>query len=145
MAMVVAASVMASLTACAGGGFNGVDLDTTEVHVVLADFTLAPDRTSAPRGDVVGFQVVNTGAVAHDFLVVKTDLPADGLPTNPNGSYAEDGPGTEVVARVDSLAAGEDDGIGRDLHRGNYVLLSNQVGVQGADYALGMRAGFAVE
>jgi hypothetical protein len=117
----------------------------TVVDVTLAEFSVTPAETSAPPGKVT-FHVTNVGEDMHEFLVVKTNLPPGGLPTNPDGSYEEDGPGTEVVEEIELLNPGQTKNLTVNLASGAYVLLCNMVMEEDDElevhYALGMRTGF---
>ena len=121
----------------------------TIVNVTLQEFSVTLDRTSAPPG-AVRFVVQNEGTEPHEFLVVSTDLPPDGLPTEEDGSYEEDGPGTDLLAEIEPFAPdGGEHVLILTLEAGNYVVLCNLVEFEDdepeAHYSLGMFAGFTVE
>lgn len=136
------------LVACASlmpgcGGDGLIDDGRTDVDVTLREYVVTPDRTTAPNGPV-RFRVTNAGIVEHEFLVVKTDLAPGALPTNPNGSYMEDGPGTVIVDEIDGIAAGASADLTVELSEGNYVLLCNEVMGGVSHYNRGMRTSFTV-
>src|SRR5919197_5051661 len=81
------ASSLFLLPACGGGGGVGV---------TLADFTVTPDESISPAGDVT-FDVTNDAEQTHEFVVFKTDLAEDQLPTNEDGDVDEEGEGVELV------------------------------------------------
>src|SRR5207247_9511013 len=54
------------------------------VDVTLKDFHMDNRTSSVTGGDVV-LQVHNEAPATHEFVVVRTDLPADGLPIGPDG------------------------------------------------------------
>src|SRR5262245_31109283 len=59
------------------------------VPVTVQEVEVVPESTSIPSGSVT-FEVTNNGpAFEHEFVVVQTDLPADSLPTNEDGSFNE--------------------------------------------------------
>jgi uncharacterized cupredoxin-like copper-binding protein len=133
-------------TACSDDGHNGSK--GTVVNVTLREFSLTPDRASAPQGNVT-FDVSNVGEDEHEFLVIKTDLAPDALPTEENGSYAEDGPGTDLLEEIPLVAPGTMEELQLDLQPGNYVLICNMVHTEDngdveVHYQLGMHAAFAV-
>ena len=128
------------LASCDGGG--GSD-NGTDVAVTLRQFTITLDR-SVSSDSRVTFDVTNAGTVTHEFVIVKTDLAPGSLPTEANGSYAENGTGTVVIDEIADLQPGDNQRITVNLAAGNYVLLCNMVGPAGAHYALGMRTSFTV-
>jgi len=128
-------------TAGAGGG---VALD-----VALQEFAVLPASESAPAGDVT-FTVTNTGPEdTHEFVVFKTDLAADALPTAPDGSVDEEGEGVELIDEIEDIAVGDTPTLTVSLDAGSYVFICNIVEEEGQDtivhYQQGMRTGFTVE
>jgi uncharacterized cupredoxin-like copper-binding protein len=120
----------------------------TVVNVTLREFSVTPDRASAPEGKVT-FDVSNAGEDEHEFLVIKTDLAADALPTEENGSYEEDGPGTDLLDEIELVEPGGMEELHIDLDPGKYVLICNMVhtednGEVEVHYQLGMRTPFTV-
>src|SRR5262245_42348944 len=74
--------------AATGGDTTGVG---TTVDVTVQEFAVVPATDSAPAGDVT-FRVTNTGPEdTHEFVVFKTDLAPDALPTASDGSVDEEG------------------------------------------------------
>jgi uncharacterized cupredoxin-like copper-binding protein len=125
-----------------------VPIAGTRVDVEVRSFTVTPNPTSAPAGSIT-FRVRNTGTENHEFLVIKTDLPDDALPTEANGSYQENGPGTEIIDEIEAIPPGATRNLTLDLETGKYVLICNLVEVEDgeieAHYAEGMHAAFTVE
>ena len=77
-------------TTGATGGATGETGGGTTVDVTVQEFAVLPAQDSAPAGDVT-FNVTNTGPEdTHEFVVFKTDLAPDALPTAPDGSVDED-------------------------------------------------------
>src|SRR5689334_6048633 len=99
---------------------------TTRVDALESEFNIQLARTSAPAG-MVNFHITNMGTEMHEFVVIKTDLAAESLPTNADGSYMEDGPGTEVIDEVEDIAPGTVADLTVDLDAGNYVIICNRV------------------
>src|SRR5262249_30408040 len=56
----------------------------TPVDVALKDFSMTPALQTVRAGDIV-FHISNQAPVTHEFVVVRTDLPADELPIGPDG------------------------------------------------------------
>ena len=117
------------------------------VNVTLREFSVTPDVSKADHGTVT-FHVNNTGTLTHEFLVIRTDLAASALPTEANGSYLEDGPGTHLLDEIEEVPPGQTKDLSLDLSEGNYVLICNMVMTEGntthAHYSLGMRTSFTV-
>jgi uncharacterized cupredoxin-like copper-binding protein len=121
---------------------------TTTVDVSLREFSIAPSVASAPAGTVT-FEVTNDGPNdVHEFVVVRTDLAPDALPTDADGSVLEDGEGMEVIDEIEDLAVGASETLTLTLEAGSYVLICNIVeeeeGETEAHYAMGMRSAFTV-
>jgi hypothetical protein len=120
------------------------------VNVTLRSFNISLDRSSAPRGTVI-FRVRNAGTEdIHEFLVIRTDRAPNALPTEDDGSYLEDGPGTQLLDEIEEINPGDTKELSLDLAEGNYVLICNMVHVEDdgtveVHYALGMRTAFRVE
>ena len=73
----------------AGGG--------TEIDVTLQEFSVIPDTDSVDAGEIT-FNVENVGPDdVHEFVILKTALEPDALPTVADGSVDEAGAGIEVI------------------------------------------------
>jgi len=130
-----------SASAPAGGG--------TTVNVTVAEYSVTPESESAPTGDVT-FHVMNDGPNdVHEFVVVKTDLAPDALPTADDGSFDEDGQGVEVIDEIEEIEVGASQDLTVSLEAGSYVVLCNRVETEDGEteshYAMGMHAAFTVE
>jgi len=139
-AFVVAAGLASS---CGGGGGD----EQTTVDVTLQEFSVITSQASAPAGSVT-FQVTNTGPQdVHEFVVLKTDLAPDALPTDDHGTAREEADGIEPVDEIEDVAVGGSGTLTVDLEAGSYVLVCNiyDEQKQEAHYRLGMRAPFTVE
>jgi hypothetical protein len=143
LATAVLSGALLSLAACGGG-------TETTVAVTVQEFSVLPAQDSAPAGSIT-FDVENTGPEdTHEFVVIKTDLAPDALPTAEDGSVEETGEGIdEVIGEIEDIAVGSTETLKTDLEAGSYVLVCNIVEEEGGDtlvhYALGMRTGFTVE
>jgi uncharacterized cupredoxin-like copper-binding protein len=144
-----AAFLAVAATACGDGdeaGDGGGDGGTT-VDVVLQEFAVIPAQDSAPAG-TINFQVENIGPEdVHEFVVIKTDLAPDALPTDENGVVLEEGEGMEVIDEIEDIPVGETQNLTVELEAGTYALICNifEEEEQEAHYAMGMRTVFTVE
>jgi uncharacterized cupredoxin-like copper-binding protein len=98
----------------------------------------------------VTFTVNNTGPEdTHEFVVFKTDLAPDALPTAPDGSVDEEGEGVQLVDEIEDIAVGDTPTLTVTLDAGSYVLICNIVEDEGDEaivhYQQGMRTAFTVE
>jgi uncharacterized cupredoxin-like copper-binding protein len=128
-----------ALPACGGGGGT--------VGVTLQEFSVIPAQESVSAGEVT-FEVENTGPEdVHEFVVIKTDLAPDALPTDENGAVEEEGEGMEVIDEIEDIPVGETQSVTVDLEAGNYALICNiwDEEEQEAHYSVGMRTAFTVE
>ena len=131
-------------TASGGAGGGG-----TTVEVTLQEFAVLPAEDSAPAGDVT-FSVANEGPEdTHEFVVFRTDLAPDALPTAPDGSVDEEGEGVELIDEIEDITVGDSPTLTVPLEAGSYVLICNIVEDEEDEtivhYQQGMRAGFTVE
>jgi uncharacterized cupredoxin-like copper-binding protein len=126
-------------TAATGGG--------TTVDVTVQEFAVIPASSSAPAGDVT-FDVTNKGPDdTHEFVVFKTDLAPDALPTVEDGSVDEEGEGVELIDEIEDIAVGDTPTLTVSLDAGNYVFICNiyDEAEKEAHYQEGMRVAFTVE
>jgi uncharacterized cupredoxin-like copper-binding protein len=129
-----------SASASAGGGAGA-----TTVNVTLKEFEIVPDVTSAPAGDIT-FHVTNEGPDdVHEFVVFKTDLAPESLPTAEDGSVDEEGEGVEIKDEIEDIPVGESQDVTISLDAGSYVLICNIVEEDEVHFTLGMRTSFTVE
>ena len=109
----------------------------TTVDVGLEEFAVNPAQNTVDAGTLT-FSVSNDGAIPHNFLVIKTDLASDALPTA--DAQVDEGQ-VDVAASIPEYAAGDTEEVSVDLEPGSYVLICNVAG----HYDSGMRAAFTVE
>ena len=107
------------------------------VAVDLAEWSVTAAQPSAEAAGVT-FNVTNAGVVAHELVVIRSDLPADMLPVAGGGV---DESALDVVGRIPEFAAGSSASMTFDLTPGNYVLICNIP----AHYGLGMSTTLTVE
>jgi uncharacterized cupredoxin-like copper-binding protein len=123
--------------------------EETTVDVTVQEFAVIPAESSAPAGDVT-FDVMNEGPDdTHEFVVFKTDLAPDALPTAADGSVDEEGEGVELIDEIEDIAVGDTPTLTVTLDAGSYVFICNIVEEEGgetiAHYQQGMRVAFTVE
>lgn len=133
----------------ASGGETGATGAGTTVDVTVQEFAILPGEASAPAGTVT-FDVTNNGPDdTHEFVVFKTDLAPDALPTAQDGSVDETGEGVELIDELEDIAVGDTPTLTADLAAGNYVFICNIVEQEGGEtishYQQGMRVAFTVE
>ena len=125
-----AVAIVFAVGSCGGGSGIGVS---------LADFTISPDETSASAGELT-FDVTNDAEQIHEFVIFKTDLATDALPTDDEGLVDESGEGVELVDEIEDIAAGSTQSLTVTLDAANYVFICNLPG----HYAQGMHTAFTV-
>ncbi len=127
-------AVTLAAVSCGGGG---------GVKATLQDFSITLDSDSAPAGEVT-FNIQNDGPSLHEFVVFKTDLAPDALPTVEEEGVPvvdEEGEGVELVDEVEDIAVGDSADLTVNLDAGSYVIICNIV----AHYQQGMYTGFTSE
>jgi uncharacterized cupredoxin-like copper-binding protein len=133
-ALSILAVVALALAAAACGGGGGVSAN-------LSDFKIELGSTSAKAGEVT-FKVKNNGPSVHEFVVFKTDLAPDALPTkeDENGIVIvdEEGQGVEAVDEIEDIAVGSNKELKVNLQAGKYVVICNLP----AHYQQGMHSAF---
>jgi uncharacterized cupredoxin-like copper-binding protein len=133
-----AMAVIALVAAACGGGGGG-----NSVKATAADFTITLDSSTAKAGEVT-FSITNDGPSVHEFVVFRTDLAADQLPTteDENGIpiVDEEGEGVEHVDEVEDIAVNATQELKVTLTAGTYVVLCNLP----AHYQQGMHATLTV-
>ena len=125
-----------------GDAATGGDVDTVEeaptgpaLEVILDEWGIeAPETTDA---GTIRFDVRNRGGVDHQLTVIRTDLPADELPTE-SGLVTE--AAGEFVGVIDGIPGGGEGSGAIELAAGNYVLVCNIPG----HYDLKMRTALTV-
>jgi uncharacterized cupredoxin-like copper-binding protein len=103
------------------------------------DFAITLDSSTADAGSVT-FDITNQGPSTHEFVVFKTDLAPDALPTDDKGTVDEEGKGLKHIDEVEDIAAGSSQTLTTNLDPGNYVVICNLPG----HYQQGMHAPLTV-
>jgi uncharacterized cupredoxin-like copper-binding protein len=116
------------------------------VRVTLGEWSVATDVGEVPAGTVT-FEVSNAGPDrAHEFVVLRTDIAPDDLPTDLDAAAIETTDGVERVGKIDAIPVGETGQLTLGLSPGRYVLLCNinDAVEEESHYQFGMRTGFTV-
>ena len=115
-------SVLLMDCAVAPGG-NGQTIGVTldEYHVKL-------DATSIPAGTVT-FEVKNTGAEKHEFVILRTDVAPSALPSDPAADKVqEETSGVQHVDEIDAVTPGGLQDLTVALTPGTYIIVCNYPG-----------------
>ena len=107
----------------------------TSVKVTEKEFKVTPVPVKAPAG-LVSFKVKNTGALKHQFIVLKSKVAASKLPVKNSKAVLV---GT-VKGKLAGVAPGQTKTLTVKLPAGKYILLCNLP----AHYKAGQRAAFTV-
>jgi uncharacterized cupredoxin-like copper-binding protein len=122
--------------------------DGTVIEVLLVEFSVVPDKSTVPAGEIT-FRATNEGPDdAHEMVIIRTDLAPDALPTADDGSVPEDD--IDLVDEIEEIAVGDSDELTLELSAGSYVLICNIVqeepdGTIESHYQKGMRSALTVE
>jgi uncharacterized cupredoxin-like copper-binding protein len=142
------------LAAACGGGKDGSDQPTattaaggtpvdgaTVAQVTLNDWSITGEGDgplSAQAGQVT-FEIQNVGAVAHDFVVIATDIDVADLLVDAN--LVDEGAAGVVIGRALPINAGNSDVLRLELEAGTYAVICNIAG----HYEMGMYTSLTVE
>jgi uncharacterized cupredoxin-like copper-binding protein len=131
--LAIAILIIPVLTACG----------PTKVDAALTTYKITLDKDSAPAGDII-FHVHNDATdLTHEFVIFKTDLAPDSLPTKDDGTVDEEGQGVTHIDEVE-LEPGASQDLTVNLDSGNYVLICN-IDSNEMHYAHGMHVAFTVK
>lgn len=136
----VLATVGVLISAACGGGAPA----STDVEI--SEFSLTVTPVSVTEGGVE-FTVTNAGAFPHQFVVIRTNLAPDALPTTAEGGVDESQ--VDVVGRIDTFDPGTTRLVKLDMPKANYVLICNIISAPAdgdviSHYANGMATRFTV-
>jgi hypothetical protein len=117
--------------------------DTT-VEVSLVEYAIQPAPATVGPGNVT-FDIENVGGSTHEFVVIRTDLSAEALPTTPEGGVDEAAPGLLVVGEVEEIAPGATTTLPLEAQTDKYVLVCNVIEDSGiSHFQQGMAVAFEV-
>ncbi len=133
------------VVACGSGGEStspsqgqSAPATATKVNVGLDEWSVRVEGTARPG--LVNFEVDNKGSIAHELIVLKTDLGAAVLPVT-GGKVDEEAAELKNMGEVEELAAGGTGEGAFELESGHYVLICNI----SRHYEQGMRAEMTVQ
>jgi uncharacterized cupredoxin-like copper-binding protein len=120
-----------------------------DIKVTLEEWKMTLNPSAVAAGEVT-FTINNDGEKDHEFVIVKTDLAADALPTVADGEDAgtvdEEGTGFEPVDELEDIKAGTDNNVLTvTLTPGKYVAFCNVHDEDLVHYQKGMRVAFTVQ
>ena len=130
-------------------GLSQPAFPTTHVHVTLKDFSVDPDQITAQAGWIT-FQAMNAGTMAHELVILRTDLNPANLPQiaekDHKGSVTglivnEDHAAVEPIEEIEEFPADSLKEKKILLAPGRYVLFCNVP----EHYTKGMYASLLVE
>ena len=107
------------------------------INANLTDRKIGLDHTTIRAGSVT-FVVKNSGAVAHELVLIRTDVAQDKVAANAEEAGKVDETGN--IGETGDMDVGSTKSFTVTLPVGNYVLICNEVG----HYASGMHAAFTV-
>jgi uncharacterized cupredoxin-like copper-binding protein len=122
---------------------------SSTVSATLKEWQISLSATTVSAGKIT-FNITNNGDKEHEFVVRKTDLKADALPLNSDGSgeVSEDAPELKEVGDPSELAeikAGSTDGtLTVTLQPGHYVIFCNLHVEELVHYQKGMHTDLTV-
>ena len=132
-----AGSDSSSGASASSGAAAGASAGPTSIDVTETSFKISLSTDTMPAGKVT-FHVANQAeAIPHQLVVIKTDQPADQLPTS-NGKV--DTSNLNVVGSTDNIQTGKNQDLTLDLSAGKYVLICNLP----SHYQNGMYTAFTV-
>lgn len=139
VAGLVSIVVVAGCSSGGGGGSPAAASATpsSSISATLADWSITLSPPVGKAGSIT-FTIKNSGANTHEFLVVKTDTPADQLPVV-NDEVPEDQ--ITIVDEAEDIEAGKDATLTIDnLAPGHYAIICNIE----SHYQKGMHTDFTV-
>ena len=112
----------------------------TIVSVELGEYSIQTNTNTAQPGQVT-FAINNDGDLAHQFIVIDTELAAEDLPLNQDtGQVDLDAEELNVTVAHEAIESGNDFNLAASLEAGHYVFICNLTG----HYERGMRYNFIV-
>lgn len=138
LVLVMAGAIMAACSAAPSKDIKGT----------LEEWKITVSPSAGAAGEVT-FTINNIGEKDHEFVVVKTDLAPDKLPTVASGDEAgtvdEEGEGIEAIGEKEDIKAGTDNNVlTLTLTAGNYVIFCNVHDQDLVHYQKGMHTAFTV-
>ena len=95
------------------------------IRVTMDEFSIKLSATSAPAGKIT-FDVADQGKIAHELIVLKTDLAPNALKMSAaDPTKVDEEAGAKNLGEVEDVAAGTTKSGTFDLPAGKYVLICN--------------------
>lgn len=117
---------------------------SSPISATLKEWQISLASTNIKAGDVT-FNIKNDGDKDHEFVVIKTDLAPDALPTTETGEVDEEGTGFEAIGEKEDIKAGSGDNtLTLSLTPGKYVVFCNVYAEDLSHYQKGMHLAFTV-
>lgn len=142
-ALVAAASLLAACGTASSGASGGAQT----VGATEKEWEINLDNATFDAGEIT-FTITNDGDKEHEFVIRKTDLSSDELPTNADGEVVEDDSRLSEVgdpSEVESVPAGSSDKtLTLNLEPGHYVIFCNIHDQDLLHYQKGMHTDFTV-
>ena len=120
---VVCAAFLIVLVSCSADARTS---SGTTVDVTLKDFWIRTSTPTAAAGRV-SFEVENRGPATHEFIVVRTDLPEDGLPIAADG-LSVDEEALAGIGEISDVKLSTSYTLDLNLAPGRYVFFCNLEG-----------------
>ena len=135
LALIAIGSLLAS---CSSGPTAG------PISATVKEWSITLSSTNIKAGSVT-FNLKNDGDKDHEFVIVKTDLAADKLPTKDTGEVDEEGTGFTAVDEAEDILSGSSDRtLTVNLPAGRYVVFCNVYADELSHYQKGMHLAFTV-
>jgi uncharacterized cupredoxin-like copper-binding protein len=135
-------AILGLLVSCSSGPTSG------PVSATLKEWQITLSSSTLKAGEIT-FNVTNSGDKEHEFIIRKTDLQSDKLPTNADGEVVEDDPALAEVgdpSEIGEIPSGSSDkSITVTLQPGHYVIFCNLHVEDLLHYQKGMHTDFTVE
>ena len=112
---------------------------SNDIDGFVKEWTVFAGNVKAKAGDV-NFTIKNSGTIAHEFLVVKTDFEGGKIPLGKENRFDEEAEGLKVVDEIPEWKPGDTGKLTVKLDPGKYQLLCNITG----HYKAGMWREFEV-
>ena len=139
LALLMAGALLAACSAAPSKDIKGT----------LEEWKITLSPTTGAAGEIT-FTINNVGEKDHEFVVVRTDLAPDKLPTVADGDEAgtvdEEGAGIEAMGEKEDILAGTDNNVLKlTLAAGHYVIFCNVHDEDLVHYQKGMHTDFTVQ
>ena len=134
-----ALGVVTAMAVLVAAGCQASSPPPKDVSASLKEFAVNLSSAKAAPGSVT-FTIKNDGTITHEFVVLKSDLASDKLPSTADGKVDEESSELAGVDEIEDIEAGSTKTLTVDLAAGHYVLICNLPG----HYSGGMRASLEV-